>query len=224
MTDDNEDSVMPEPQALADLLRSVSFALEHGRASMVAFVARDQVKAIGRDFDRMGEVNKQVKALLEHLPPPEPMSPEREEKVRTMLAAVLDKRFGDGTQEAVDSAIHALADEQDKADSSSGSDLIAAERRRQVEAEGWTPGHDAEHDNDDLARAAACYATPAAERNLDLRNWAVGPNGSTPVPHEWPWAAKWWKPTPTDRVRELVKAGALIAAEIDRLQAGTNAS
>jgi len=26
-----------------------------------------------------------------------------------------------------------------------------------------------------------------------------------------------WKPTPDDRVRELVKAGALIAAEIDRL-------
>jgi hypothetical protein len=35
----------------------------------------------------------------------------------------------------------------------------------------------------------------------------------------WPWSKHWWKPTPNDRVRELVKAGALIAAEIDRLQA-----
>ena len=31
------------------------------------------------------------------------------------------------------------------------------------------------------------------------------------------WEQKWWKPTPNDRVRELTKAGALIAAEIDRL-------
>lgn len=36
----------------------------------------------------------------------------------------------------------------------------------------------------------------------------------------WPytWAEKWWKPSPGDRIRELEKAGALIAAEIDRLQ------
>ena len=38
----------------------------------------------------------------------------------------------------------------------------------------------------------------------------------------WPWNLIWWKPTPNDRIRELVKAGALIAAEIDRLQAGGN--
>ena len=33
----------------------------------------------------------------------------------------------------------------------------------------------------------------------------------------WPWNVVWWKPTPDDRIRELAKAGALIAAEIDRL-------
>jgi len=37
------------------------------------------------------------------------------------------------------------------------------------------------------------------------------------VPPIWPWEKSWWKPTPNDRVKELVKAGALIAAEIDRL-------
>jgi hypothetical protein len=31
----------------------------------------------------------------------------------------------------------------------------------------------------------------------------------------WPWDESWWKPG--DRIRELAKAGALIAAEIDRL-------
>jgi hypothetical protein len=34
----------------------------------------------------------------------------------------------------------------------------------------------------------------------------------------WPWDREWWKPTPNNRIRELAKAGALIAAEIDRLQ------
>ena len=34
----------------------------------------------------------------------------------------------------------------------------------------------------------------------------------------WPWKEAWWKPTPEDRIRELVKAGALIVAEIDRLR------
>jgi hypothetical protein len=35
----------------------------------------------------------------------------------------------------------------------------------------------------------------------------------------WPWDPKWWKPTPEDRIRELEKAGALIAAAIDSLLA-----
>lgn len=94
-----------------------------------------------------------------------------------------------------------------------GSDLIAAERRRQIEAEGWTPEHDAEHTGDDLAYAAVAYATPRVDR--DMRYDSQGEI----VPHRWPWARKFWKPVPEDRVRELVKAGALIAAEIDRLQA-----
>ncbi len=86
--------------------------------------------------------------------------------------------------------------------------LIAAERKRQIEKEGWSPEHDDEH-TDEMALAAVCYAMPAILRPLD---------GS--APERWPgsWDAKWWKPTPDDRVRELVKAGALIAAEIDRLQ------
>lgn len=35
---------------------------------------------------------------------------------------------------------------------------VQAERRRQVEAEGWTPEHDDEHSHGQIARAAACYA------------------------------------------------------------------
>ena len=77
-----------------------------------------------------------------------------------------------------------------------GAEQIAAERKRQIEEEGWTAGHDAAHDNGELWRAAICYASGRSDG--------------------WPWAPRWYKPGP-DRVRSLVKAGALIAAEIDRL-------
>jgi hypothetical protein len=87
--------------------------------------------------------------------------------------------------------------------------LITAERDRQVSAEGWSQEHDDAHDYGELARAAAMYATPKAFR--PDRTHAG-------VPFGWPWDAKFWKPTPDDRIRELVKAGALIVAEIERLR------
>lgn len=83
-----------------------------------------------------------------------------------------------------------------------GAELIAQERQRQVEQEGWTPEHDARHVNGELAEAAAAYATGT----LSL----------------WPWGLSWWKPK--DRISNLVRAGALIAAEIDRIQAMEQAS
>lgn len=88
-----------------------------------------------------------------------------------------------------------------------GIELIAAERQRQIEQEGWTPEHDDQHRLGELAIAAACYAIPPS---LRLAAKFIG--------RFWPWDMKWWKPTPEDRKRELVKASALIAAEIDRLQ------
>lgn len=87
----------------------------------------------------------------------------------------------------------------------SGAELIAAERRRQVEEEGWTPEHDGEHAEGDLYEAAIAYLLALGERDQ-------------PPPDVWPWDSSWWKPTPGDEVRQLVKAGALIAAEIDRRQ------
>lgn len=80
-------------------------------------------------------------------------------------------------------------------------DDIAAERRRQTEQEGWTPDHDDEHSDGQLAAAAACYAMPP-----DYRDY--GPEHLEMLaPQEWPWSEEWWKPTPSDRRRELVKAG-----------------
>lgn len=83
--------------------------------------------------------------------------------------------------------------------------LVAKERKRKIEEEGWTPEHDDQHANDELALAAACYVLPEDYRGM----WFIA--------KFWPWDQKWWKPTPEDRKRELVKASALIAAEIDRI-------
>jgi hypothetical protein len=96
-----------------------------------------------------------------------------------------------------------------------GIELIAAERKRQIEEEGWTAKHDNEHDQDDLAIAGACYALPDTIREIIVGGircrraliWEL-----------WPWDSKWFNPMPKNRIRELAKSGALIAAEIDRLQ------
>ncbi len=94
-----------------------------------------------------------------------------------------------------------------------GANLIVRERERQVSLEGWTPDHDDEHGNGELAKAARCYADHAVNfpYSADVQAYR-----KAPVPANLPWAAAWWKPkSPT---RDLIRAGALIAAEIDRLQ------
>ncbi|HHK2189093.1 TPA: hypothetical protein ACQRGL_005728 [Pseudomonas aeruginosa] len=87
---------------------------------------------------------------------------------------------------------------------------VQAERRRQVEAEGWTPEHDDEHADGQMAQAAGCYALHAGGIGTD---WPDGrQNGAALF---WPWDKDSWKPT-TPR-RDLVKACALALAEIERL-------
>jgi hypothetical protein len=88
-----------------------------------------------------------------------------------------------------------------------GAGLIVLERQRQIEAEGWTADHDAQHIGEELAFAAICYALPQDYKTDGVHSF-------------WPWDQELWKPSPDDRIRELTKAGALIAAEIDRLRSG----
>lgn len=103
---------------------------------------------------------------------------------------------------------------------------IAVERLRQIEDEGYTAEHDQEHHNSALAWAAVCYAAPqeifyvSEEPHRDpdgvmvrsLRWWEPWPKNwrRRPMPHS---------STRTSRIEDLTKAGALIAAEIDRLLA-----
>lgn len=86
-----------------------------------------------------------------------------------------------------------------------GALAIVRERLRQVTVEGYQPEHDEQYTGRELAWAAFCY--------IDR---ALSDNSSNPVPPQaWPWDARYWKPD--GPVRMLVKAGALIAAELDRL-------
>jgi len=87
-----------------------------------------------------------------------------------------------------------------------GAAMIAAERQRQVDVEGWTAEHDAEHQREELICAAGCY--------LHAENEHAG------LSSIWPWDTQWWKPK--DQIHNLTVAGALIAAEIDRLQAAAS--
>lgn len=98
----------------------------------------------------------------------------------------------------------------------SGIELIAAERQRQIDIEGWNAEHDRTHTWGELAKAAACYAV----HHTDARVFDPGSANddlTINIENAWPWDSKWWKPS-NDKIRNLVKAGALIAAEIDRLQ------
>ncbi len=93
---------------------------------------------------------------------------------------------------------------------------IIAERQRQISAEGWTSGHDDTHVNGELALAAAEYAIQAAvapwDDDVEYTDHEPG--------NYWPWDVTWWKPT--NQRRDLVKAGALILAEIERLDRISN--
>lgn len=88
-------------------------------------------------------------------------------------------------------------------------ELIKEERKRQIEVLKWDYANDSLYSNNELAVAGATYALlpNMNEKMLKENN----------VPILWPWGDEYFKPTKDDRIRELVKAGALIAAQIDLL-------
>lgn len=106
-------------------------------------------------------------------------------------------------------------------------DDIIAERKRQQEArhlggEGWSRDHDDEHIDGSLAQAAATYAFLGSldhgERVCSANLFRDTPHGAAAVVALlWPksWGRLWLKPK--TRRRDLIRAGALIVAEIERL-------
>ncbi len=106
-----------------------------------------------------------------------------------------------------------------------GVGLISAERTRQQSVEGWSADHDNKHDAGEMAMAAALYATPVpirAEMNApckycDTKEECDHVFREREWRDPWPWDKEWDKRGKHGRVRQLAIAGALIAAEIDRL-------
>lgn len=97
-----------------------------------------------------------------------------------------------------------------------GVELIKKERERQIVHEGWTPEHDDNHRSGELNDAAIGYAQAAAYQARG-ESHAMISSAQKAGMIRWPWEDSWWKPS-EDQIRNLVKAGALIAAEIDRIQ------
>ncbi|MGN8310056.1 hypothetical protein [Pseudomonas protegens] len=85
---------------------------------------------------------------------------------------------------------------------------VLTERQRQIRGEGRTLAQDDHYQGGQLARAAACYALAGSATPTDQ-------SAALLVSLTWPWESTWWKPT-TSR-RDLIKAGALILAEIERI-------
>jgi hypothetical protein len=92
-----------------------------------------------------------------------------------------------------------------------GSELIAEKVRTNREHKGYTAEHDDVHDEGELCAASVCYLDRAW-----LQIQQKSPRQESP-PYIWPFEQNAWNPS-DDPVRNLVHAGALIAAEIDRLK------
>lgn len=96
-----------------------------------------------------------------------------------------------------------------------GAGLIASERRRQVDEEKFSSSHDDEHKLGQLTDAAMCFNLAAD--GMSLKGWTVDRARTEMLAFCWPWEPQWCKPAETAQ-GNYVKAGALIAAEIDRLK------
>lgn len=97
---------------------------------------------------------------------------------------------------------------------------VLSERHRQVSNEGWTSQHDDAHEAGEMALAASCYAMNAGVASKfdgefpTVAQLEAAHSRSAPPPG-WPWHSNWWKPK--DRRSALVRAAALLIAEIERL-------
>jgi len=98
----------------------------------------------------------------------------------------------------------------------SGISLFAEERFRQKVQEGFSAEHDDRHGHGELAMAAQAYIDTARKATAAAKENPAGDFWKSSPPAAWPWHWEDWKPS-SDPLRNLVKAGALLAAEVDRL-------
>lgn len=132
------------------------------------------------------------------------------ERLEIMLAETLGTTAARGEQASIEVNasifISVLTEALASRNGSQALQDVAAERQRQISAEGWGIEHDDEHAPGQLSDAGGCYALNAFEDDKMREGYE---------PDWWPWERHWYKPgTPR---RDLVKAAALIIAEIEHL-------
>jgi hypothetical protein len=94
---------------------------------------------------------------------------------------------------------------------------IHDERDRQIRALGYSAAHDDEHNDGSLALAAMAYAYASTNPSKSgngwwRRKWVSGKYAFTP--RFWPWSHESFKSR--SQRGDLVRAGAMIVAEIER--------
>ncbi|OQP37327.1 hypothetical protein IB62_016525 [Xanthomonas euvesicatoria] len=173
----------------------------------------------GRDpFDRFGP-NKGGAAIYVYTAPPAPAVPVGvPADVRGAISGLAHMVLLDSPHVArmhvkvIDAWLNATHPQPAAAVPSTGVQAIAEERARQVQVEGMTPECDAGYRYGQLAWAAVAYLQLSA---MELRDGGRAHIATASPPACWPWDASWWKPR--DVRRDLVRAGALIAAQLDAI-------
>lgn len=106
-----------------------------------------------------------------------------------------------------------------------GAELITEERHRQINKCGNSAALDDNYKKGTLAMAAITYATVASSSPIIRESFRERAAQNQRLNH-WPWESQYLRVSADDchssRIRELTKAGALIAAEIDKLQREDN--
>lgn len=189
-------------QLRAELSNPAVGSKDHLRKLALSLVDALEKEQTARDEYEAGERSAAVKSV------------EMQDEIYRLNARIgeLERQLNAAENNEIDARCH-VAELESRTVTPAAADVLA-ERQRQVTAEGWSPKHDDQYKNTELAFAASCYAFHAAAASWDLEDDGI-PYDSHPAPKQWPWDPSWWKPT--DARRDLVKAGALILAEIERL-------
>lgn len=244
-------------RAISSRLASLRARAERAERVLEAttVAAEDDVRRVAaeRDVERaaLAECQRERDEATEEYLARGSLLDEAAEEMRGLAAAVrsmlIDQGHADGCPVAddgpdaecechgarVDKALRAW-DARDAAggEETSGSaiGLIAAERARQIAPLGYDAAHDAVHDDEAIAWAAACYAAPDRIYRAAPCGDGIEQGRTIAYVDPFPWSHDARSrvdggpnrgPQPARgvaRLRLLVKAGALIVAEIERLR------
>ena len=98
-----------------------------------------------------------------------------------------------------------------------GIELIAEERQRQIDVEGYTAQHDSQHPGSEFAYAIIAYAE-AVKNSLNCKELGITNENHIAICKRSAGSIfPWGNFKTTSDIRDLIKVGALAAALIDKL-------